>query len=218
MSPLFEQLVSDGEILHAAPYPQMLATSKEFQDLVNAHKETAGSGRLPEETTSEKIKISSKEICKSDGDKTVERSGGDQLIKKEEREVGDTGFKAYILYLKPNKGFLVFSFAVFCHLMFVSGQILQNTWMAAYVDDPNVTTLRLIVVYLIIGGSSSVMLLIRSILTVVMGMQSSRALFSQLLVSLFRAPMSFYDSTPLGRILSRVSMSSSKLVLHMISG
>ncbi|KAL0304369.1 UNVERIFIED_CONTAM: ABC transporter C family member 10 [Sesamum radiatum] len=38
-----------------------------------------------------------------------------------------------------------------------------------------------------------------------MGMKSSRALFSQLLISLFRAPMSFYDSTPLGRILSRVS-------------
>ncbi|KAL3819674.1 hypothetical protein ACJIZ3_005579 [Penstemon smallii] len=77
--------------------------------------------------------------------------------------------------------------------------------MAANVDDPSVTTLRLILVYLFIGLGSSVVLLLRTVLTVVLGMQESRALISGLLVSLFRAPMSFYDSTPLGRILSRVS-------------
>uniref|UniRef100_A0A453QRT9 ABC transporter C family member 13 n=1 Tax=Aegilops tauschii subsp. strangulata TaxID=200361 RepID=A0A453QRT9_AEGTS len=44
-----------------------------------------------------------------------------------------------------------------------------------------------------------------SIFFVVLGMQTSRSLFSQLLNSLFRAPMSFFDSTPLGRVLSRVS-------------
>ncbi|KAK4489629.1 hypothetical protein RD792_005441 [Penstemon davidsonii] len=185
-------LLSDGEILH---------------DLVNAHKETpsAGSERLSEVTPPKRHKPSSIEIHKTYGANKTETSGGDQLIKKEEREVGDTGFKPYILYLKQNKGFFIFSIAALCHLTFVLGSILLNSWMAAYVDDPNVTTLRLIVVYLIIGVVSSMFLLTRTLSTVVMGMQASRALFSQLLVSLFRAPMSFYDSTPLGRILSRVS-------------
>ncbi|CAB4301978.1 unnamed protein product [Prunus armeniaca] len=44
-----------------------------------------------------------------------------------------------------------------------------------------------------------------SLTTVVLGLEASKSLFSQLLNSLFRAPTSFYDSTPLGRILSRVS-------------
>ncbi|RZC91267.1 hypothetical protein C5167_027333 [Papaver somniferum] len=35
--------------------------------------------------------------------------------------------------------------------------------------------------------------------------KSSKSLFSQLLNSLFHAPISFYESTPLGRLLSRVS-------------
>nr|QWN59136.1 ATP-binding cassette C transporter [Rehmannia glutinosa] len=198
-------LMSDGEILHAGPYSQLLATSKEFQDLIHAHKETAGSERLSEVTTSQGRKPSSKEIHKTHVEKKGKTSGGDQLIKKEEREVGDTGFKPYILYLKQNKGFLIFSVAALCHLTFVIGQILQNSWMAANVDDPHFNTLRLILVYLLIGVVSSLFLLTRTFTTVVLGMQSSRALFSQLLISLFRAPMSFYDSTPLGRILSRVS-------------
>lgn len=199
----FEQLMADGEILHAAPYPQLLATSQEFRDLVNAHKETAGSERLSGFTSS-KGQETSREIHKTFSDKKPKAAGGDQLIKLEERDVGDTGFKPYILYLNQNKGFLFFSVAALSHLIFVIGQILQNSWMAANVDDPNVSTLKLIVVYLLIGITSTLFLLSRSLCTVVLGMQSSKSLFSQLLSSLFRAPMSFYDSTPLGRILSRV--------------
>ncbi|KAK4480717.1 hypothetical protein RD792_013799 [Penstemon davidsonii] len=211
-------LISNGEILHAAPYPQLLATSQEFQELVNAHKETAGSERLSEVTSNKIHNPSSKEILKTYAENKVNNnntSEGDQLIKKEEREVGDTGFKPYTLYLKQNNGFLIFSIAALCHLTFVLGQILQNSWMAANVDDPSVTTLRLILVYLFIGLGSSVVLLLRTVLTVVLGMQESRALFSGLLVSLFRAPMSFYDSTPLGRILSRVSVDLSIVDLDL---
>ncbi|XP_073131517.1 ABC transporter C family member 10-like [Henckelia pumila] len=205
--PMFDSvlLMSNGEILQASPYSQLLASCQEFRELVNAHKETAGSERLSQVTASRNREASSKEIDKASAEKKDQNLGGDQLIKKEEREVGDTGLKPYILYLNQNKGFLFFAMAAFSHLTFVIAQILQNSWMAANVDDPNVSSLRLIVLYLVIGAVASIFLLVRSIATVVLNMESSRALFSQLLISLFRAPMSFYDSTPLGRILSRVS-------------
>ncbi|KAF8380113.1 hypothetical protein HHK36_027584 [Tetracentron sinense] len=198
-------LMSDGEILHAAPYHQLLTTSQEFQELVNAHKETAGSERLAEVTSPLTRKTSVREIKKTHTEKELKGSVGDQLIKQEEREIGDTGFKPYIQYLNQNKGFLYFSLASLFHLMFVATQILQNSWMAANVQNPHVSKLRLIVVYLSIGCSSTLILLVRSLSVVFLGLQSSKSLFTQLLNSLFRAPMSFYDSTPLGRILSRVS-------------
>ncbi|KAI8006488.1 ABC transporter C family member 10 [Camellia lanceoleosa] len=75
-------LMSDGEILQAAPYHQLLASSREFQDLVNAHKETAGAERLEEVSSSQKRETSTKEIRKTHTD---EKSKGDQLIKQEER-------------------------------------------------------------------------------------------------------------------------------------
>lgn len=198
--------MSDGEILRAAPYHQLLATSKEFLDLVNAHKETAGSERLAEVTTSQKSGLPAREIKKSYVEKQFKVSKGDQLIKQEERETGDAGCKPYIQYLNQSKGVLFFSLASLSHLVFVIGQISQNSWMASNVENPNVSTLRLIVVYLLIGFVSTFFLLGRSICIVVLGLRSSKSLFSQLLNSLFRAPMSFYDSTPLGRILSRVGI------------
>ncbi|GMJ06478.1 multidrug resistance-associated protein 14, ATP-binding cassette C10 [Hibiscus trionum] len=199
-------LMSDGEILRADSYHDLLASSQEFQVLVNAHKETAGGGRVAEVNPSKGQGTSTTEIKKSYVEKEFKEPKGDQLIKQEERERGDTGMKPYIQYLNQNKGFLFFSIATFCHLLFVGGQVAQNSWMAANVDDPNVSSLKLIAVYLAIGVFSTLLLLLRSLAVVTLGIRSSKSLFSQLLNSLFRAPMSFYDSTPLGRILSRVSV------------
>ncbi|KAJ0989297.1 hypothetical protein J5N97_007653 [Dioscorea zingiberensis] len=201
-------LISDGEILRAASYNELLASSKEFQDLVNAHKETVGTERLENVTSQKGTRSSRREITHSfndDQQNSAKMSGVDQLIKKEERETGDTGLKPYLLYLNQNKGFLYTSLAVLSHIIFISGQISQNSWMAANVQNPQVSTLRLITVYLAIGFSTAIFLFTRSVFVVVLGLQSSKSLFSQLLNSLFRAPMLFFDSTPLGRILSRVS-------------
>lgn len=199
--------MSDGQILRAAPYQELLASCEEFQDLVNAHKDTVDLERLNKMVPNRKTETSTGEINKINGSKHRESanpSGVDQLIKKEERETGDTGLKPYMQYLSQNKGYLYASLAALCHLIFVSGQISQNSWMAANIQNPNVSTLKLIAVYLGIGFGTVIFLFGRSLFVVVLGLETSKSLFSQLLNSLFRAPMSFFDSTPLGRILSRV--------------
>lgn len=198
-------LMADGQILQSGSYHELLASSQEFLDLVNAHKETAGTKGLPEVRTSGRHNNPAKEIKRTNVEKQSILPEGDQLIKREEREAGDTGLKPYLLYLNQNKGYLYLSIAALCHFTFVTGQILQNTWMASSVDNPHVSTGKLIVVYLIIGACSTCFLLFRSLAVVTLGMKASESLFSRLLSSLFRAPMTFYDSTPLGRILTRVS-------------
>ncbi|XP_010261467.1 PREDICTED: ABC transporter C family member 10-like isoform X2 [Nelumbo nucifera] len=211
-------LMSDGEILRAATYHQLLATSKEFLDLVNAHKETASPERLAGVVSSKGHETSSRDIKKTYTRKQLKESVQDQLIKQEERETGDMGFKPYILYLSQNKGFFYISLAILTHLIFVAGLISQNSWMAANVQNPHVSRLKLILVYLAIGFFSVFILFIRSLAIVALGIQSSKSLFSQLQNSLFRAPMSFYDSTPLGRILSRRYYYASAKELMRING
>ena len=89
----------------------------------------------------------------------------------------------------------------------------QNSWMVANVQNPDVSTLKLTSVYIAIGIFTVFFLLFRSLALVALGVQTSRSLFSQLLNSLFRAPMSFFDSTPLGRVLSRVRIL--KQIVHL---
>ncbi|XP_057951109.1 ABC transporter C family member 10-like [Malania oleifera] len=217
--PAFESVLwmSNGQILLAAPYHQLLASSQEFQDFINAHKETVGSERHSGVTSEYRHKTSAVEIKTTHNIVHSSKASIDhQLIKQEERETGNTGFKPYILYLNQKKGLLFFSMASICHLIFVLGQISQNFWMATSIENRNVSSLELIVVYLLIGLASTAFLLFRSFCLVALGLQSSKSLFSKLLNSLFRAPMSFYDSTPLGRILSRVSSDMSIVDLDVL--
>ncbi|KAM3682076.1 hypothetical protein ACJW31_12G045200 [Castanea mollissima] len=211
-------LMSNGKILQEATYNQLLASNKEFQDLVNAHKETAGSERLTVVSSISRRGTSSREIRNIYVEKELQANEVDGLIKQEEREIGDMGFKPYKQYLNQNKGFLYFFIACLSQLVFVVSQILQNSWMAANVDNPRVSTLRLVRVYLLIGLAPILFTLCRTLSTVALGLKSSKSLFSQLLDSLFRAPMSFYDSTPLGRILSRRYYFASAKELMRING
>ncbi|CAM0912877.1 unnamed protein product [Alopecurus aequalis] len=219
--PVFDSilLMSDGEVIRSAPYQDLLEDCEEFKELVNAHKDTIGvsdlNNNIPPQRTKE---ILVKEIDGIHGGRYIESlkpSPVDQLIKKEERETGDAGAKPYMLYLRQNKGFLYASICVISHIIFIAGQISQNSWMAANVQNPHVSTLKLISVYIIIGVCTMFFLLSRSLSVVVLGIETSRSLFSQLLNSLFRAPISFFDSTPLGRILSRVSSDLSMVDLDV---
>ncbi|XP_030440905.2 ABC transporter C family member 10-like [Syzygium oleosum] len=198
-------LMSSGQIVSAGSYDQLMASSQEFQDLVNAHNTTAGSGNQISMVSSRMPGYSKEEIRKIYVEEQLEASPGSQLIKQEEREIGDSGFKPYLQYLKHNKGFFFFTLATISHIIFIAGQLAQNYWLASEVNSTSVSTVELNSVYTGIGVTLALFLLTRSYFIVYLGCGASDAIFSMLLQSLIRAPMSFFDSTPLGRILSRVS-------------
>ncbi|KAL5080859.1 hypothetical protein RYX36_009280 [Vicia faba] len=198
-------LMLDGKIQQAGTYNDLLTFSQEFKDFVNAHKKTGGSWQLADVTSSRIHSKSNKEMKQHFTKKNLNDINGDEFIKEEEREKGDTGMKSYLQYLNQKRGYIYFFVSSFSHFMFMICQILQNSWMAASVDNPQVSTLKLITTYLLIGITSIIFVITRSLFAAALGFQSSENLFRQLISSLFSASMSFYDTTPLGRILSRVS-------------
>ena len=145
----------------------------------------------------------------------LEASPGTQIIKQEEREIGDTGFKPYIQYLKQGKGCLYFTLGTTAQVAFILGQLAQNYWLASEVDKTTVSRVELNVVYSGIGILDALFLFLRAYFIVLLGCTTSESIFAILLRSLFRAPMSFYDSTPQGRILSRVRSFMHRTILHL---
>ncbi|KAI3962241.1 hypothetical protein MKX01_030791 [Papaver californicum] len=205
--PAFDSILmmSDGEIQHAAPYHMLRSSSRAFCDLVNAQKDTARTDRLGKVTSLDICEASCEETGKSYCVNQLKDSVEHQLIKQEERETGDIGWKPFFKYLNQKRSFFYFSVAVLCQIIFFGCQILQNYWLAVNVHNLRVSKLRLILVYFLIGCSSMFFVLFRALFTVALGLESSKSIFDKLLNSLFHAPLAFYESTPLGRILSRVS-------------
>lgn len=96
---------SAGEIIRSDTYDQLMPTCQEFQDLVNAHKNTAGPDIQVEYASSKRATTSQgEEIQKVHVTDKLIASWRDQLIRQEERETGDTGFKPYRQHLSQRKG------------------------------------------------------------------------------------------------------------------
>ncbi|KAI3974841.1 hypothetical protein MKX01_004952 [Papaver californicum] len=185
-------LMSDGEIKQGDPYHVLLSSNQAFCDLVNTHKDTAGAETHVNILSPDKCVTSSEEI-ESYWVKQLKESVDHQLTEQEERETGDTGLKTYLQYLSLNKGFFYFSLAIVCHIIFFVFQIVENYWMAANVQKPQVSKLRLILVYSLIGCTSMFFVLFRCVLTVALGMKSSKSLFDQL-VTLFSMHQPLFTS------------------------
>ncbi|TQD86874.1 hypothetical protein C1H46_027575 [Malus baccata] len=149
--------MNSGQILIAAPYEELLASSPEFQDRINVHDDTARFETQVEveQASTGKHKLATEEIEKVNTKLPLKESSGDQLIKQEERETGDTGFKPYIQYLKPSKGFLYFSVCILLYSMFIVGQLIQYYWLASNLQDSSMSTSAFAITLIRFKASSS---------------------------------------------------------------
>ncbi|XP_033917701.1 ATP-binding cassette sub-family C member 2 isoform X1 [Melopsittacus undulatus] len=136
---------------------------------------------------------------------------GQKLIEKEAVETGKVKFSMYLRYLRAVG--LWYSFWV---AMGYVGQYVAfvgtNLWLSAWTDDAqrylNETypleqrDLR-IGVFGALGVSQALFLLFATILSAYGATRASRVMHQQLLSNILRVPMSFYDTTPTGRIVNR---------------
>ncbi|KAL4559815.1 hypothetical protein LXL04_031961 [Taraxacum kok-saghyz] len=115
-------LMADGKILQIGTYDQLLDSCKEFQNLVITLGESSGSDQIGD-GSHQKSTSPNPEIEKINPIQEIAPSSvGEQLIKKEEREAGDTGLKPYKEYLTQSNGYFYFTLSVLSHLLYILGQ------------------------------------------------------------------------------------------------
>ncbi|KAG8363121.1 hypothetical protein BUALT_BualtUnG0002400 [Buddleja alternifolia] len=98
--------------------------------------------------------------------------------------------------------------------------IASNYWMVwacpTGEDKPMTRIHFMLLVYTLLAVGSSLCVLVRASLVATAGLLTAEKLFSNMLNSVLRAPMAFFDSTPTGRILNRASTDQSVLDLEMV--
>ncbi|XP_042375801.1 ABC transporter C family MRP4-like [Zingiber officinale] len=152
--------------------------------------------------------------------KKVKRTRKKQQAQEEERERGRVSLKVYLSYMTAAyKGALI-PLIILAQTMFQVLQIAGNWWMAwanpqTRGDRPKTNSMVLLVVYMSLAFGSSLFVFIRAVFVATFGLEAAQKLFVRMLRTIFRAPMSFFDTTPAGRILNRVSVDQSVVDLDI---
>lgn len=217
----------DGKIVQAGKYDDLLRAGTDFNTLVNAHNEAidfvSSSGYSKEAKEKNNVaeelvdgvdetgpivrQLSRKE---SEEEEVVPTQTKRQLVEEEERATGTTSSTVYWTYLSAVwKGALI-PVILLAQIGFQALQIAGNYWMAwatpAGEGEPQkVDNKTLMLVYCLLALGTAALISGRAVLVSTVGLLTAQKFFLNMLHAIFRAPMSFFDSTPTGRILARVN-------------
>ncbi|KAJ4844145.1 ATP-binding cassette sub- C member 8, partial [Turnera subulata] len=197
-------VVEDGKITQSGSYQELLMTGTAFEQLVNAHKDAM---TVLDTASNEECNASYPAEQMSE----VEISGGGLLTEEEVREIGDVGWKPFLDYILVSKGTLLLCLSLLCQCGFVAFQAASTFWLAFAIQIHGISSGILIGVYTLISALSAAFVYVRGFFIAHLGLKASKAFFSSFTDSIFRAPMLFFDSTPIGRILTRASSDLSVL-------
>ncbi|XP_057772118.1 ABC transporter C family member 4-like [Salvia miltiorrhiza] len=203
-------VMRDGKIVQSGKYEELRQSKLDFTTLAEAH-----------DTSMELVGSSSTASCADDAHTPESPLGeaptsprtepgkskaGNKLIKDEERETGRVSLRVYKQYCTEAYGWLGVSGVVITTLLWQLSQMSSDYWLTYETSEGRSFVASLFVgVYSGIAVVSCIVVAVRSLLVAFLGLETAQSFFHQILDSILHAPMSFFDTTPSGRVLSRAS-------------
>ncbi|XP_014278696.1 multidrug resistance-associated protein 1 isoform X2 [Halyomorpha halys] len=139
------------------------------------------------------------------------RSKNERLVKEEKSEVGKVKWKVYSDYLQAI-GLIMFSATIIFTILRQSFSVGSNIWLSEWSSDKSIVVNgsqdidkrnMYLGVYGLLGFAETVSTFFSSIFWFLGAADAGTLLHYLLLVNIMHCPMSFFETTPQGRIISR---------------
>lgn len=213
------QVMRNGMIVQTGKYVELLGAGTDFAALVAAHDSSMELVEQSQQVTKTEHSqpaavtripsLRSRSIGK--GEKVVVapdiEAATSKIIQEEERESGQVSWRVYKLYMTEAWGWWGVVGMLGFALVWQGSDMASNYWLSYQTSGSLPFNPSLFLgVYVAIAAFSMILQVIKTLLETVLGLQTAQIFFKNMFDSILHAPMSFFDTTPSGRILSRVSV------------
>jgi len=219
--------MQNGRIAQAGTFEELLKQNTGFELLVGAQSKALESVLMVGNSSKANLNLipegecitysnSSSELLHTQLDTVLENppteskgNNNRKLVQDEERETGSISKEVYWSYLTTVKGGILIPIILLAQSSFQILQIASNYWMAWVCPaksnaKPIFDMNFILLIYMVLSVAGSLCVLLRATLVLNVGLWTAQTFFTRMLHNVQRAPMSFFDSTPTGRILNRV--------------
>ncbi|KAF3431103.1 hypothetical protein FNV43_RR25833 [Rhamnella rubrinervis] len=207
-------VMKDGRIAQSGKYEDLIADqSGELVSQMAAHRKSVNQVKTCQEVdsfTNEPCQTNQIEVVE---DRFKEPFAKAKLLEKTQEEEAETGrvkWSVYSTFVTSAYGGALVPVILLCQVFFQGLQMGSNYWIAwATEKERRVSNKQLIGIFILLSGGSSIFILGRAVLLATIAIETAQRLFHGMITSVFRAPISFFESTPSSRILSRSSTDQS---------
>jgi ABC-type multidrug transport system fused ATPase/permease subunit len=201
-------VLEDKAISEQGTYAELIKSDKAFSKMMAEFSATEdGDG-------AESVK-KTKGGADEEASDTPRVKGDGKMMETEERERGGVSGDVYVYYLKQAH-WCAALLIIFSFIVSQSTGVGQNFWMTRWaVQDPefivgyddtwsqNEVLAWFLGVYCIAAFINSTSNNVRRLIITLIGLRTSRKLHRNLLIHIMKAPVKFFDVTPVGRIVNR---------------
>ncbi|XP_056384893.1 ATP-binding cassette sub-family C member 2-like [Hyla sarda] len=157
------------------------------------------------------LRKSLKDVKKEKGEDKEKLAAGQQLIEKENVEIGKVKFSLYMKYLRAI-GWCYTTWILVTYIFQNVALVGRNIWLSEWTSDsvtyfnqtyPTSQRDLRVGVFGALGVAQAIFVFLSAFLIAAGTVRASRLLHSQLLRNILHVPMQFFDTTPSGRIVNR---------------
>ena len=199
--------MKDGKIVESGSYKDLIACpNSELVQQMAAYQETLHQINPCQEDDSASCRPCQKnqiEVAEENIQEIMEDWG---RSKEEEAETGRVKWSVYSTFVtSAYKGALV-PVILLCQILFQVMQMGSNYWISwATEQKGRVNNKQLMGTFALLSFGGTIFILGRTVLMAAVAVETAQRLFLGMITSVFRAPVSFFVTTPSSRIMSRVS-------------
>ncbi|KAG8365655.1 hypothetical protein BUALT_Bualt18G0128600 [Buddleja alternifolia] len=207
-------LVHDGMVKEEGTFEELSNNGILFQKLMeNAGKmeeyveEKEDFERTDNKTSNPIANDLNNEVSKDANQTNKKNEGKSILIKQEERETGVISWHVLMRYKNALGGALVVMILFTCYVLSEILRVSSSTWLSYWTDQSSSSNrhgpIFYNMVYSLLSFGQVLVTLANSFWLIISSLYAAQRLHNAMLDSILRAPMVFFHTNPLGRIINR---------------